>query len=37
MILLDKVLAELVSRGEVTLEDALTWSISPKTLKTMVY
>jgi len=37
MILLDKVLAELVSRGEVSLEDALTWSISPKSLKMMVY
>jgi len=37
MILLDKVLAELVSRGDVSLEDALTWSISPKTLKMMVY
>jgi len=37
MILLDKVLAELISRGEVSLEDALTWSISPKTLKMMVY
>ncbi|MCX6810201.1 MAG: type IV pilus twitching motility protein PilT [Candidatus Berkelbacteria bacterium] len=37
MILLDKVLAELISRGEVSLEDALTWSISPKSLKMMVY
>lgn len=37
MILLDKVLAELVSRGEISLEDALTWSISPKSLKMMVY
>lgn len=37
MILLDKVLAELVSRGDVALEDALTWSISPKSLKMMVY
>lgn len=37
MILLDKVLAELVSRGEVSLEDALTWSVSPKSLKMMVY
>jgi len=37
MILLDKVLAELVSRGDVSLEDALTWSISPKSLKMMVY
>jgi len=37
MILLDKVLAELVSRGDVSLEDAMTWSISPKSLKMMVY
>ena len=37
MILLDKVLAELISRGEISLEDALTWSISPKSLKMMVY
>jgi twitching motility protein PilT len=37
MILLDKVLAELISRGEVSLEDALAWSISPKSLKMMVY
>ena len=37
MISLDKVLAELVSRGEITLEDALTWSIDPKSLKMMVY
>lgn len=37
MISLDKVLAELVSRGEVTLDDALTWAIDPKALKMMVY
>ena len=37
MILVDKVLAELVSRGEISLEDALTWSVSPKSLKMMVY
>lgn len=37
MISLDKVLAELVSRGEITLEDALTWSIDPKSFKMMVY
>lgn len=37
MILLDKVLAELVSRGDVSLDDAITWSISPKSLKMMVY
>lgn len=37
MISLDKVLAELVSRGEISLEDALTWSIDPKSLKMMVY
>lgn len=37
MILLDKVLAEMVSRGEISLEDALTWAVSPKSLKMMVY
>lgn len=37
MISLDKVLAEFVSRGDVTLEDALTWSIDPKSFKMMVY
>jgi len=37
MISLDKVLAELVSRGEISLEDALTWSLDPKSLKMMVY
>lgn len=37
MISLDKVLAELVSRGDITMEDALTWSIDPKSFKMMVY
>ncbi len=37
MISLDKVLAELVSRGEISMEDALTWSLDPKSLKMMVY
>lgn len=37
MISLDKVLAELVSRGEITLEDALSWSLDPKSFKMMVY
>ncbi len=37
MISLDKVLAEFVSRGEITLEDALSWSIDPKSFKMMVY
>ncbi len=37
MISLDKVLAEYVSKGEITLEDALTWAIDPKTFKMMVY
>ena len=37
MISLDKVLAEFVSRGEITLEDALAWSIDPKSFKMMVY
>jgi len=37
MISLDKVLAEYVSKGEITLEDALTWAIDPKSFKMMVY
>lgn len=37
MITLDKVLAELVSKGEVTIDDALTWAFDPKTFKAMVY
>jgi len=37
MVSLDKVLAELVSKGEITIEDALIWAIDPKQLKMMVY
>ncbi len=37
MISLDKVLAELVSRGEITIDNALMWSLDPKALKMMVY
>lgn len=37
MISLDKVLAELVSKGEITIDDALTWALDPKALKMMVY
>lgn len=37
MISLDKVLAELVSQGDITLDSALTWSLNPKNLKTMIY
>ena len=37
MISLDKVLAEYVSRGEITLEDALTYCLDPKSFKMMVY
>lgn len=37
MIALDKVLAELVSKGEVSLDDAMTWAIDPKAFKMMVY
>lgn len=37
MIGLDKVLAELVSKGEITLDDALTWAIDPKAFKMLVY
>lgn len=37
MIGLDKVLAELVSKGEITIDDALVWASDPKSLKAMVY
>ncbi len=37
MISLDKVLAELVSKGEITLEDALNFAIDQKAFKMMVY
>jgi len=37
MISLDKVLAEYVSRGDITLEDALNYALDPKAFKMMVY
>ncbi|MCX6809940.1 MAG: type IV pilus twitching motility protein PilT [Candidatus Berkelbacteria bacterium] len=37
MITLDKVLADFVSRGEITLEEALKWSDDPKQFKQMVF
>lgn len=37
MISLDKVLAEMVSKGEITMDEALIWVQDPKTFKTMVY
>jgi len=37
MISLDKVLAELVSRGDVTIDTALAWALDPKAFKMMVY
>lgn len=37
MISLDKVLAEYVSRGDITIEDALTWAQDAKSFKMMVY
>jgi twitching motility protein PilT len=37
MVGLDKSLAELVARGEVTIEDALAWSLDPKALKMLIY
>lgn len=37
MITLDKVLADLVSRGEITLEEALQWTNDAKTFKQMVF
>lgn len=37
MVTLDKVLAELVAKGEITIENALTWAINPKDLKMSIY
>lgn len=37
MISLDKVLAELVSKGEITMDEALTWAYDVKSFKMMVY
>lgn len=37
MISLDKVLAELVTKGEVTIDDALAWAFDQKAFKMMVY
>jgi twitching motility protein PilT len=37
MISLDKVLAELVSKGDITIDEALRWAIDAKTLKTLIY
>lgn len=37
MISMDKVLAELVSKGEITIDNALAWAIDPKAFKMMVY
>lgn len=37
MISLDRVLAEYVNNGEITIDNALTWSADPKTLKMLIY
>ena len=37
MIAMDKVLAELVSKGDITIDNALTWALDPKAFKMMVY
>ncbi len=37
MVSLDKVLAELISRGEITIDTALDWAQNPRMLKTMIY
>jgi twitching motility protein PilT len=37
MINLDKVLADLVSKGEIKVDDALTWAQDPKSFKMSVY
>jgi twitching motility protein PilT len=34
---LDKALADLVNRGEVSVDDALAWSLDPKALKLLIY
>lgn len=37
MISLDKSLADLVAQGTVAIDDALKWSVDPKSLKTLIY
>ncbi len=37
MISLDKVLAEYVNNGEITIDNALTWAQDPKSLKMLLY
>ncbi len=37
MILLDKVLADLVSRGEITIDTAMAWAVDPKNMKMQLY
>ena len=37
MISLDKVLADLVNNGEITLDDAVNWAQDPKELKMLIY
>lgn len=37
MISMDKVLSELVSKGDITIDNALTWAMDPKAFKMMVY
>ena len=37
MISMDKVLSELVSKGDITIDNALTWALDPKAFKMMVY
>lgn len=37
MISMDKILAELVAKGEITIDDALTWAYDQKAFKMMVY
>ncbi len=37
MISMDKVLAELVSKGEITIDNALAWTLDQKAFKLMVY
>jgi len=37
MITMEKALAELVSKGEISVDEALNWAVDPKSLKMMIY
>ena len=37
MVSLDRSLADLVIKGEISIDDAMAWSLDPKSLKTLIY